>query len=113
MVSVPNDKTNNVFKKIVLIENWNTFPACGIACLLQSLFPVTALGCQPLPSTKDCGILILTLLVPGNDVMADRGFDIKEDMPDGVSLNIPAPFLNGCTQRSLLMMKIKQEKLQS
>ena len=63
-------------------------------------------------STKDCGILILTLLEPGNDVMADRGFDIKEDMPDGVSLNIPAPFLNGCTQRSLLMMKIKQEKSQ-
>ena len=64
-------------------------------------------------STRDCGILILTMLEPGNDVMADRGFDIKEDMPDGVSLNIPAPFLNGCTQRSLLMMKIKQEKLQS
>ena len=62
-------------------------------------------------STKDCGILILTLLEPGNDVMADRGFHIKEDMPDGVSLNIP-PFLNGCTQRSLLMMKIKQEKSQ-
>ena len=40
--------------------------------------------------------------------MADRGFDIKEDMLDGVSLNIP-PFLNGCTQLSLLMMKIKQE----
>ena len=40
-------------------------------------------------STRDCGILILTMLEPGNDVMADRGFDIKEDMPDGVSLNIP------------------------
>ena len=59
-------------------------------------------------STRDCGILILTLLEPGNDVMAARGFDIKEDMPDGVTLNIP-PFLNGCTQLSLLMMKIKQE----
>ena len=42
--------------------------------------------------------------------MADRGFDIKEDMLDGVSLNIP-PFLNGCTQLSLLMMKKKTRKI--
>ena len=61
-------------------------------------------------STRDCGILILTMLEPGNDVMADRGFDIKEDMPDEVSLNIP-PFLNGCTQLSLLMMKKKTRKI--
>ena len=26
--------------------------------------------------------------------MADRGFDIEDDMPTGVGLNIP-PFLNG------------------
>ena len=31
--------------------------------------------------------------------MADRGFDIEADMPDGVSLNIP-PFLNGQPQLS-------------
>ena len=31
--------------------------------------------------------------------MADRGFDIEADMPNGVSLNIP-PFLNGQPQLS-------------
>lgn len=48
--------------------------------------------------TKDCGIL--ALLEPGDDVMADRGFDIEEDMPHGVGLHIP-PFLNGASQLSL------------
>ena len=48
--------------------------------------------------TRDCGIL--TLLEPGDDVMADRGFDIKEDMPAGVGLNIP-PFMNGANQLSV------------
>lgn len=32
--------------------------------------------------------------------MADRGFDIEEDLPDGVTLNIPA-FLKGKTQLDL------------
>ena len=31
--------------------------------------------------------------------MADRGFDIESDIPDGVSLNIP-PFLDGQPQLS-------------
>ena len=48
--------------------------------------------------TKDCGIL--NLLEPGDHVMADRGFDIENDMPAGVGLNIP-PFLNGAPQLSL------------
>ena len=48
--------------------------------------------------TKDCGIL--TLLESGDDIMADRGFDIADDMPVGVGLNIP-PFLNGASQLSL------------
>jgi hypothetical protein len=48
--------------------------------------------------TKDCGIL--TLLESGDDIMADRGFDIADDMPAGVGLNIP-PFLNGASQLSL------------
>ena len=42
--------------------------------------------------TKDCGIL--DLLEPGDQIMADRGFDIADDLPSGVTLNIPA-FLNG------------------
>jgi hypothetical protein len=48
--------------------------------------------------TKDCGIL--NLLEPGDHVMPDRGFDIENDIPAGVGLNIP-PFLNGAPQLSL------------
>ncbi len=48
--------------------------------------------------TNDCGIF--NLLEPGDDVMADRGFDIEDDMPSGVGLNIP-PFLNGADQLSV------------
>ena len=45
--------------------------------------------------TKHCGIL--NLLENGDSLMADRGFDIEEDLPANVSLNIP-PFLNGKPQ---------------
>ena len=37
--------------------------------------------------TLDCGIL--DLLQPGDQIMADRGFDIDTDIPSGVELNIP------------------------
>ena len=37
---------------------------------------------------------IFTLLETGDSVMADKGFDIGEDLPQGVHLNIP-PFLRG------------------
>jgi hypothetical protein len=47
--------------------------------------------------TNDCGIL--SLLEPGDVIMADRGFTIAEDLPEDVSLNIP-PFLNGAPQLS-------------
>ena len=40
--------------------------------------------------TNDCGIM--KLLEPGDEVMADRGFEIEENLPPGVSSNIP-PFL--------------------
>ncbi len=47
--------------------------------------------------TNDCGIL--NLLEPGDELMADRGFDIESDMPNGVFLNIP-PLLDGQPQLS-------------
>ena len=47
--------------------------------------------------TNDCGIL--NLVEPGDEIMADRGFDIEADIPSGVLLNIP-PFLNGQPQLS-------------
>ena len=43
-------------------------------------------------ATNDCGIL--DLLEEGDSIMADKGFNIKEDLPKGVDLNIP-PFLRG------------------
>ena len=35
----------------------------------------------------------------GDEIMADRGFDIEADIPSGVLLNIP-PFINGQHQLS-------------
>ena len=43
-------------------------------------------------ATEDCGIL--SLLEHGDSVMADKGFEIEDSLPDGVFLNIP-PFLRG------------------
>ena len=41
--------------------------------------------CSDQKITNHCGIL--TLLEPGDSLMADRGFDIEEDLPDKVSLS--------------------------
>ena len=43
---------------------------------------------------------IYTLLEPGDSVMADRGFELDDDLPEGVSLNIP-PFMRGKSQLSM------------
>ena len=53
--------------------------------------------------TKHCGIT--ELLEPGDDVMADRGFEVEDLLPEGVSLNIP-PFLDG---EPVLTLKKEQE----
>ncbi|XP_060579364.1 uncharacterized protein LOC132736278 isoform X2 [Ruditapes philippinarum] len=47
---------------------------------------------------------VLDLLEPGDNIMADRGFDIKNILPKGVELNIP-PFLNGRNQLSASEVK--------
>ena len=59
--------------------------------------------------TKDCGIL--NLFESGDQVMADRGFDIENEMPPGVGLNIP-PFLDGSPQLSL-QDEVKTRKIAS
>ena len=43
-------------------------------------------------ATRNCGII--NLLEEGDTIMADKGFDIADDLPHGISLNIP-PFLRG------------------
>ena len=45
--------------------------------------------------TRESGVL--DLLSSGDNVMVDRGFDIKDIVPDGVTVNIP-PFLAGRDQ---------------
>ena len=45
--------------------------------------------------TKDYGIV--DLLEPGDQIMADQGFDIESDRQSGVTLNI-SPFLDGKDQ---------------
>ena len=34
---------------------------------------------------------IFDLLAPGDSIMADKGFDIEDILPNGVTLNIPVP----------------------
>lgn len=43
--------------------------------------------------TEDCGVL--KHLQPGDMVMADKGFTIKDILPEGVLLNIPSFLVNG------------------
>ena len=43
-------------------------------------------------ATVECGIL--SLLEKGDSVMTDKGFEIENVLPDGLSINIP-PFLRG------------------
>ena len=45
--------------------------------------------------TKDCGVL--EKLDSGDNVMADRGFDIQNILPDGITLNFP-PFKGSRSQ---------------
>ena len=84
-----NYKNDNTFKGIVGIS------PDGVVIFVSPLFP----GCiSDKDLTRRCGIL--DILEPGDSVMADRGFDIEEDLIlRGVSLNIP-PFMRGKKQLS-------------
>ena len=76
-------KNNNTFKGLIGIS-----PSCAIS-FIPRLFP----GSISDKLTKQSGLL--ELLERGDSVMADRGFDIQNDLtPLGVRLNIP-PFLKG------------------
>ena len=55
--------------------------------------------CSDRKITADGGIY--DLLEKGGSIMADRGFTLNEDLPRGVTLNIP-PFLNGKQQLEIM-----------
>ena len=69
----------------------------GIVVILSFVSSLYAGRVSDKKFTNDCGIL--KLLEPGDELMADRGFDTESDIPDGVLLNIP-PFLDGQPQLS-------------
>ena len=82
-------------------KNCNTFKALvgispdGVVTFVSSLFPGSI---SDKSLTRKSGVL--ELLEEGDSVMADRGFDIEEDLLlKGVHLNIP-PFLRGKSQLS-------------
>ena len=60
---------------------------CGAISFVSNLY---AGRCSDKAITKDSGIY--DLLEPGDAVMADKGFTIEDDLPEGTALNIP-PFL--------------------
>ena len=82
-------KNDNTYKALVGIS------PNGVITFVSLLYPGSISDKE---LTRRCGIL--DLLEPGYSVMADRGFDIEEDLAlRGVRLNIP-PFLRGKTQLS-------------
>lgn len=84
-----NYKNDNTFKALIGIS------PDGVITFISSLFPGSI---SDKCLTRQSGVL--ELLEEGDSVMADRGFDIEEDlMLRGVSLNIP-PFLRGKSQLS-------------
>ena len=84
-----NYKNDNTFKALIGIS------PDGVITFVSSLFSGSI---SDKCLTRQSGVL--DLLEEGDSVMADRGFDIEEDlMLRGVSLNIP-PFLRGKSQLS-------------
>jgi len=88
-VTFSNYKSTNTYKVLVGIS------PSGVITFVSNLY---AGSISDKELTRCSGIL--ELLEPGDSVMADRGFDIQEDLALlGVGLNIP-PFLKGKLQLS-------------
>ena len=80
-------KNHNTFKALVGIS------PSGAITFVSKLFPGSISDKE---ITRRSGLL--DLLEPGDSIMADRGFDIQDDVtPLGVCVNIP-PFLKGKAQ---------------
>ena len=80
-------KNHNTYKALVGIS------PSGAITFVSHLFPGSISDKQ---LTKRSGLL--EMLQPGDSIMADRGFDIQDDVtPLGVCVNIP-PFLKGKSQ---------------
>ena len=82
-VTYSNYKHHNTAKALIGIT-----PA-GAVCFASDLYTGRTSDKE---ATRDCGIL--NLLEKNDSVMADKGFDIVDDLLEGVQLNIP-PFLRG------------------
>ena len=83
----PHCKNHNTYKALIGIS-----PG-GAITFVSKLFPGSISDKE---LTRKSGIL--DLLESGDSVMADRGFDIQDDLtPLGVKVNIP-PFLRGKKQ---------------
>ena len=86
-VTFSNYKNTNTYKVLVGIS------PSGVITFVSKLY---AGSISDKELTRNSGIL--DLLEPGDSVMADRGFDIQDDLALlGVRLNIP-PFLKGKSQ---------------
>jgi hypothetical protein len=89
-----NYKNHNTYKGLIGIS------PSGAIIFISSLYPGSISDKE---LTRRCGLL--ELLEKGDSVMADRGFDIQDDLALlGVKLNIP-PFLKGkqlLTQQELV-----------
>ena len=88
-ITFSNYKNDNTYKGLVGIS------PSGVITFVSLLYPGSISDKE---LTRRCGIL--ELLEEGDSVMADRGFDIEDDLVLlGVHLNIP-PFLRGKPQLS-------------
>ena len=86
-ITFSNYKNHNTYKGLIGIS------PSGTVTFISDLYSGSISDKE---LTRRCGLL--NLLEPGNSVMADRGFDIKDDLDIlGVKLNIP-PFLRGKQQ---------------